>query len=526
MNRVKPIISSFIQYLTAFICFSISYMFTYPQYDVLLFTRDFDGDIFSVLHEALYYGNGRFLGNVFGFYFSHHFKAAVFVTAFFLTVTVILLNNIFFSKRTHMIFPIAVLIAFPAIGIIREVYSMIAAFCNYAIPFTFALLSILIIKKMNSGSSKALTIPLILSSAFSCLFSENTTVVMACIALIILICDYFKDKSFSFSGIINFCGTVIGTTVMFLIPRVTHTTENLSYYRGYVTEPTALIHNAVSTLKNFALLADQYLIIYLVISIIMIFVIKNYCRVNVAIKSTLIIILVALPISSIYTLIFLESAEHLSIIFFFLEILYLAAVLLICILSSRKDLIVSVVVCIVMLASAVAPIMIVNHRGDRTFFTTFAILLCYTMYLIASVGKEFEKTKIIEVFSRVFSPVAFISISLIILTLTAQNFAAYSFRANFIAKEMAVTRNISVPYLPHERLATENTFRQIDPCLFGGNDAPTYTVIEVEQWSEKDQYKIIVESSPIEAVKYAVQSWDFKDPKYPNKLLQKYEASN
>ena len=63
----KSVILSSVQYIIIFIGFALSYMFTYPQYDVLLFTRDFKGDFVSILREALLYGNGRFLGNVLGF---------------------------------------------------------------------------------------------------------------------------------------------------------------------------------------------------------------------------------------------------------------------------------------------------------------------------------------------------------------------------------------------------------------------------------------------------------------------------
>ena len=54
----KSVVLSSVQYIIIFIGFALSYMFTYPQYDVLLFTRDFKGDIVSVLREALFYGNG------------------------------------------------------------------------------------------------------------------------------------------------------------------------------------------------------------------------------------------------------------------------------------------------------------------------------------------------------------------------------------------------------------------------------------------------------------------------------------
>lgn len=111
----KSVVLSSVQYIIIFIGFALSYMFTYPQYDVLLFTRDFKGDIVSVLREALFYGNGRFLGNVFGFYFSHHFTAAIFFTAFFLTLIVFLANKLFFNDNPKAIFPIGTVIAFPAI---------------------------------------------------------------------------------------------------------------------------------------------------------------------------------------------------------------------------------------------------------------------------------------------------------------------------------------------------------------------------------------------------------------------------
>ena len=156
----NSVILSSVQYIIIFIGFALSYMFTYPQYDALLFTRDFKGDFVSILREALLYGNGRFLGNVLGFYYSHHFTTAIFVTAFFLTLIVFLANKLFFDGNKKAIFPIAVLIAFPAVGLIREAYSMIAAFCNYVVPLSFALMSGIFIKKLKSSGSRFIYIPL------------------------------------------------------------------------------------------------------------------------------------------------------------------------------------------------------------------------------------------------------------------------------------------------------------------------------------------------------------------------------
>ena len=48
----KSVILSSVQYIIIFIGFALSYMFTYPQYDVLLFTRDFKGDFVSISQFA------------------------------------------------------------------------------------------------------------------------------------------------------------------------------------------------------------------------------------------------------------------------------------------------------------------------------------------------------------------------------------------------------------------------------------------------------------------------------------------
>lgn len=510
-------ISSTIQYLLVFLGFTLSYTFTYPQYDVLIFTRDFSGNFVNILREALYYGNGRFLGNVLGFYFSHHFTAAIFVTAFFLTVTVLLAVLLFFDGKGKYIFPVAILIAFPAVGIIREVYSMVAAFSNYAVPFVFALLSRLIVKKINVGGSKALYIPLILSSVCVCLFSENTTVVMLCAAVTFLIIDLIDSKKLSIANAVNLISTAVGALIMFLIPRLTHTSEKLSDYRGYVTEPQALIYNALSALRSFAQLAAQYLLIYILISLLMLFVLRK-TKTAKSVKIILSAILIVFPIMSALALCFSDTANRYSIVFLVFESVYMLSVLATAIISKQKRIIIPTIAVILLLGSAVAPILIVNHRGDRTFFTTFAILMCYSLWLSAELKPSFSFRRCI----KFISPIVYSAISLTMLVLTAQNFASYAYRTDYIAQKLTETRNISAPYLAHNSLTTEKSYEQIDPCVFVGDIKPTLTVVPVDEWEKKSEYERICKSSPVKAVKYAIESWQFKDPQYPVKRYNEY----
>ena len=111
------------------------------------------------------------------------------------------------------------------------------------------------------------------------------------------------------------------------------------------------------------------------------------------------------------------------------------------------------------------------------------------------------------------------------LVLCAQNFAAYAFRADYIANQATSTLDISVPELPHSRLATEKTFNQIDPCLLFEGAVPSYSVIPADEWEKGEEYKKITDSSPVEAIKNGIKYWKFKDPKNPEKLFKAYSMS-
>ena len=432
-----------------------------------------------------------------GFYYSHHFTAAIFVTAFFLTLIVFLANKLFFDGNKKAIFPIAVLIAFPAVGLIREAYSMIAAFCNYVVPLSFALMSGIFIKKLKSNGSRFIYIPLAFSAIGVCLFSENTTIVMLCVAVLIIAGDFISNKKASVASIMNLIFTAIGTLIMYLIPRVTDTKEKLDYYRGYV-ETDSLIFNITSTLRSFALLANQYALLYVIISTALIYVLYKQCKTSKIIKFVLAAILAVFPLTCVFALIFAQKANELAALYLPLEAVYLIAVIL--------------------LGSAVAPMTIVNHRGDRTFFTTFAILFCYALYLTKEIGVDKKVKRIINI----AAPVAFATGCCVMLTLTAHNFDSYAYRADYLAQKSVTDSSADVPYLAHGRLAQETALGQIDPCLFGSSVQMSFNVIPSDEWEKADEYKEITSLPPVAAVKYGLEHWEFKDATYPLKLHEKY----
>ena len=318
----------------------------------------------------------------------------------------------------------------------------------------------------------------------------------------------------------NLIFTAIGTLIMYLIPRVTDTKEKLDYYRGYV-ETDSLIFNITSTLRSFALLANQYALLYVIISAALIYVLYKQCKTSKIIKFVLAAILAVFPLTCVFALIFAQKANELAALYLPLEAVYLIAALIVSILSKQKKLIASVIMTVILLGSAVAPMTIVNHRGDRTFFTTFAILFCYALYLT----KEIRVDKKVKHIINIAAPVAFATGCCVMLTLTAHNFDSYAYRADYLAQKSVTDSSADVPYLAHGRLAQETALGQIDPCLFGSSVQMSFNVIPSDEWEKADEYKEITSLPPVAAVKYGLEHWEFKDATYPLKLHEKYSQN-
>ena len=108
------------------------------------------------------------------------------------------------------------------------------------------------------------------------------------------------------------------------------------------------------------------------------------------------------------------------------------------------------------------------------------------------------------------------------LVLTAQNFDCYAYRADYLAQKSVTSSSADVPYLAHGRLAQETTLGQIDPCLFGSSVCMSFNVASADEWEMYGEYKKLANSSPVDAVKYGLAHWEFKDATYPLKLHEKY----
>ena len=132
-----------IEYAVVFFGFFMMFFFAVPQSDIFLFAHATDGSFASALQYSVNIGNGRLLGNITGVYFSSHFALVGLITAATLTLLVLLLNRIFLEDNVYTILPLALLVAFPSTGMLKECYYLFSAFCNFVIPIVFVLISAL-----------------------------------------------------------------------------------------------------------------------------------------------------------------------------------------------------------------------------------------------------------------------------------------------------------------------------------------------------------------------------------------------
>lgn len=188
-------LSLLLQSLLVFaVCFAM-FFFMLPQSDVFLFARSLKDDVASVFNEALYYGNGRLLGNILGMFFSCYFQYAFILVSATITLIVVFANKLIFNSNKVTLFPMALLIIFMSGDMMNESYFLFASFMNFVFPCMLFLLSAIIVKFFHDKEHMSVFLKgiLILFSfvltVASCLFSENTAIIVA--AFMFLFAFYF-----------------------------------------------------------------------------------------------------------------------------------------------------------------------------------------------------------------------------------------------------------------------------------------------------------------------------------------------
>lgn len=522
------------EYLIAFVGFITMYFFIVPDSDAIYFSRDYEKTISSILYNALHYGNGRLLGNIIGFTFSQYFISAFLIIAIALTLIVILMNKLFFGGDYRTVMPLTLAVAFPCSGYISEVYTPFASFVNFVIPFVFIFASLCILKygiKANKTVFPAVLI--IIFSIISCLFSENTTISIFTLSVLVAVCYYLYNKKIHILNIVYVLGTAIGGLLMILIPKITESSENLDYYRNTASSIADVVTSALAAFSLFADIFSNLFIPLCIISGVLIFLLIKESEANKKLKSILIFCLAFFPIESFFYSMVESSSPWSTYMYIFqagLVILY-AIALFVSILCLRSSKFKQLNICFYILTlSSFGPMLLAYLYGWRTFYLPYFVLLSYAIILLkklkAYIPNDFKlkfsktiKLQNIFVFSAIF---AFLCLSFTVFIQSVYNYDFYVTRTEVIAEENNddSIAEIKVPYLPCRGISSEDENPTVMSSIrYKMNEEKDIIIVDSIYCDHSERYSEILNLNPLSATIRALQSLDFKNDDYVYNLL-------
>jgi len=203
-----------VMFMSECFLFFILSLFLVPEYDDLIFKYNFIYEDFSsFLHQVLYYGNGRLLGNAAALFFSRHmllFRVfeSVFVSMF------CLLSEKLTELKNSKLFIFAAITVLPLWQFI-ELFPWMSAFINYFVPLVLFLLTLFIIKKNVCAKNKVYFAVLFLLGVCEQLFVEHNAIIYTVFAAFLLL-HFIKIKSVhSTEAAVLLISNLLGAVILF-----------------------------------------------------------------------------------------------------------------------------------------------------------------------------------------------------------------------------------------------------------------------------------------------------------------------
>lgn len=522
-----------VEYISVFLGFFLMFLFIVPESDVHLFALETDGSFSSVFTYSLNYGNGRLLGNILGVYFSYHFVAASLLIPLLLTLLTALLNCIIWDNNAYTVFPMAVLITLPSTGMVEECYYLFAAFCNYVVPVVLIMISLLIIKQWtctqftNSLRQNLRLFVLFVCGVSSCLFSENTTIVAFVISVLLVIYYYIQTKKISACLVLNVFSVLLGAVIMYLIPILTDTGIKMQGYRHIAATPVQMIKQCVVSFLRFANIFNQMYIPIFLLSLSMFFLCLKQKRRMVSLKKAQLTFFAIYPFMAVglgaldshslapYATLY-DAIDALGVI------LFVANVLITIMLTEEKSVRLPLLLMAVVAISTVAPMMIVNQSGSRTYYTTFVCVAVMSLWLLRLHITEFSRNVTNKAVLRsCFSKGAaccFLILSLALFLQSVNNYDFYVIRSKYVADKIVSNEDYYIPYMPYESISFEDAWDNTISFAFPSASDSKQVTISIRMWEEFENYRKTILYNPIYAVSFAIENWEYKDPCLPDSL--------
>ena len=369
-------------------------------------------NLFSIkdnIHHSLYYGNGRFLGNLGSVLLVNHKILSCVVRAFIISVLCILIpKNCNCNTEVSYIFSTILIVGIQP-ELFGEMYGWISGFQNY-VPPVFLTSVIVAITKYKTSShliTALLNGIIILLGVCSQLYVETSTLFNIILSFLMLYIIYKKRGTSHISKhVCWFISTAAGAAIMFLIPKIFFIENNrTSGYRSvHISSLGEFIYyffyNALRLIYYFS---DNFPVIIITL-LIAYFFFANIIRQNKvkfkyasAVKSLLIFCLCYICIDRLYfrnayysfNLFDYVHAVASTMIFFF------AFIILIYSLMYSNNIINPQIgiIALSLVFVSIAPMLLVSPVHRRALYLPCMVLTCFYTYLMDSIVEHIDLTK-------------------------------------------------------------------------------------------------------------------------------------
>ncbi len=218
--------------------------------DDLLFACKSSLSFREIIRYVLYYGNGRFLGNLCSIVLSRFHVWAAFFKAFVLTVLLDRMAAFFSFRKTHRTISLCalfLLIFCMSPSLFSEVISWTSGFTNYITPM---LLVMICIEFCTDEEKKKYCFPILILGFCCQFFVEHIsiiTVILSCAGMV-WFAKQSKEKSKRF--FFWLIGSLLGLIIMVLLPRLFYVPGNQTEQYGRGLRITSLFEMIDSVWRN------------------------------------------------------------------------------------------------------------------------------------------------------------------------------------------------------------------------------------------------------------------------------------
>lgn len=470
------------------------------------------------LLSAIFFGNGRFLGNLELWLSVYSDIFRIVVKPIFLTTIILMINYLFEIKKDVEKISVALVLLFPSTGFFSRCYVNTPCFFNFVAPLVGFLLSLCILKWYRSGEKNAISkilasAVLFVSSICMQLHSEHSTLIFMLCAVGICIFERWKYKKTGIPAILFLIGSIVGMAVMFGVPYILNVESNMEGYRGLYLD----LPYAIGVLGKFSEMISSVVFLFIVISALELVILAKESPEDKYRPIHILIAAVYPVISLMYTLDMQtnesKAISYVKLLFLAMLILYLINTFTIIIrfiksIESRAILIFITFVAVL----SVGMFVVLNQHGYRTFYLAMFLMVAFAVVLFKTVVKEyglFNLSNDTQKITATVMKVAFVGIVAMMSFQMLQNYDLYIMRDQYVSeKAQGQEEVIEIPKLPNKRVWLDEYLHLYKGYFEIAGNGKEIKFVDLEEWEWYEQYQSM-QDNPFSAVTYALSNFNF-----------------